>query len=250
MKNFYFPYYTLISRKSKGVFLSFFIFCVFTCAILLPFALQRGKDRLLPRREYYLLCFYEGKDATAAKQAADALSLRGGAGRICEEGGAYKVYACAYERNQEAVEVQNRIKKAGGDCVVSLLVLPSLSARKTEGENQALLLAENCFSMCFSAFTQGYKDAEKGKERALICADLSLVREKVATLKKAVGESAKREKESNVFSTVSAFIAECERMVDGLLLESTHAALSIGAKRAQLSLLFSYRALLSTFPRK
>lgn len=258
MKILHFLYYTLNSRKSKGVFLSFFIFCVFACAVLLPFAFQRGKDSLLPRREYYLLCFYEGKDATSAKQAADALSLRGGAGKICEEGGGYSVYACAYENSKDAESVRKRIKDAGGSCKIKVFVLPALSARKSEGENQALLLAEECFSVLFSALTNGYKDAEKGKERALICAELSLAREKVSTLKKAVGKSEKTvekvaeknqktAKESAVFSTVCAFISECEKGVENLLLESTRSALSVGAKRAQLSLLLAYRSLLSSF---
>ena len=250
MKTSYFFYYTLNSRKSKGIVLSFLIFCAFACAILLPFFLQKGRDALLPRREYYLLCFYEGKDATSAKQAADALSLRGGAGKICEEGGGYSVYACAYENSKDAESVRKRIKDAGGSCKIKVFVLPALSARKTEGENQALLLAEECFSVLFSALTNGYKDAEKGKERALICAELSLAREKVSTLKKAVGKSEKTVKENKVFSTVCAFILDCEKGVENLLLESTRSALSIGAKRAQLSLLLSYRALLSSFPHK
>ncbi|MBE7091318.1 MAG: hypothetical protein E7363_05360 [Clostridiales bacterium] len=237
------------------------IFCAFACAILLPFFLQKGKDALLPRREYYLLCFYEGKDATSAKQASDALSLRGGAGTIYERGDCYEVYACAYENSKDAESVRKRIKEAGGSCKIKVFVLPALATRKSEGENQALLLAEECFSICFSAFTKAYKDAENGKERALICAELSLVREKVATLIKAVRESEKTvgkvaeknqktAKESAVFSTVCAFISECEKGVENLLLESTRSALSIGAKRAQLSLLLSYRALLSSFPHK
>lgn len=250
MKTFYSFYYTLNLRKSKGVFLSFLIFCLFACAILLPFTLQKGGNALLPRREYYLLRFYEGKDATDAKQAADALSLRGGAGTICEERGVFSVYACAYEKGKDALEVQKRIKDAGGSATVIPLVLPALSARKGEKENQALLLAEECFSVCFSGFTKGYKDAEKGKERALICAELSAVRERVTALKKAVGDMETSATGNNVFRAVTAMFADCESSCEALMLESTRSALSIQCKRAQLSLLFGYRTFLSSLPRK
>ncbi len=198
----------------------------------------------MPRREYYLLCFYEGKDATGAKQAADALSLRGGAGTICEMDGGYAVYACAYENYKDAEGVQKRIREAGGKCTVKPFTLPALSAFKKEEQNQSMLLIEECFSVCFSAFTKAYKDAEAGKERALIYGEISAVREKAFALQKALSKAASMLKESAFFHKANAFMADCEGFCEALLAESTLAALSLNAKRCQLSLLFAYRTAL------
>ncbi len=230
--------------------LSFLVFCLFACAVLMPFFLQSEQGMLLPQREYYLLCFYEGRDATAAKQAADALSLRGGAGWMCEQGGGYAVYACAYATSTDAETVRKGIRDSGGYCTVQPLRLQGVKVRKKEEENQAILLAEQCFSICYAGFTKGYKDAESGKERALICAELSAVREKISALKKGVEQTPKTVRENTVFRAVNAFVSDCQSACELLLSESTRAALSLAAKRAQLSLLFGYRAALPVFSHK